>query len=194
MKKAIRIILDLMRKPIVWFSLKIKKVKFKKTPVINGRIYIKNKGLTKIGKNVVINSSVRSNCTSGNKTCLFVMKNAKLIINDNCGLSNARIIVSEHIEIGKNVLIGAGCRIYDTDFHPLDFEDRVNNRTEKIKHSPVIIQDGVFIGADVIVLKGVTIGERSIIGAGSVVTKSIPARQIWAGNPAKYIRDVIDKK
>jgi acetyltransferase-like isoleucine patch superfamily enzyme len=53
---------------------------------------------------------------------------------------------------------------------------------------PVVIRDGAFIGAHTIVLKGVTIGERSVVGAGSVVTKDIPDGEIWAGNPARFIR------
>ena len=56
--------------------------------------------------------------------------------------------------------------------------------------APVVIKDNAFIGAKVIVLKGVTIGENSIIGAGSVVTRSVPDNEIWAGNPAKFIRKV----
>lgn len=54
----------------------------------------------------------------------------------------------------------------------------------------MVIEDNVFIGARCIILKGVTIGENSIVGAGSVVTKSIPANEIWAGNPAKFIRKI----
>lgn len=53
-----------------------------------------------------------------------------------------------------------------------------------------MICDNVFIGAKCIILKGVTIGENSVIGAGSVVTKNVPANQIWAGNPAKFIKNV----
>lgn len=56
--------------------------------------------------------------------------------------------------------------------------------------APVVIGNDVFIGVKCIILKGVTIGDGAIIGAGSVVTKSIPANQIWAGNPAKYIREI----
>ena len=58
------------------------------------------------------------------------------------------------------------------------------------KCAPVVIEDNVFIGARCIILKGVTIGENSVVGAGSVVTKSIPANEIWAGNPAKFIRKI----
>ena len=81
--------------------------------------------------------------------------------------------------------------IFDTDFHALNpiirnSKNDIKNRIEK----PVIIKDNAFIGAHSIILKGVTIGENSIIGAGSVVTKSIPDNQIWAGNPAKFIRNI----
>lgn len=65
-------------------------------------------------------------------------------------------------------------------------KDDMKNRAEK----PVLIKDNAFIGAHSIILKGVTIGENSIIGAGSVVTKSVPDNQIWAGNPAKFIRNI----
>lgn len=58
------------------------------------------------------------------------------------------------------------------------------------KMAKVTIEHDAFIGAGCLILKGVTIGACSIVGAGSVVTKSIPANQIWAGNPAKYIRDL----
>ncbi|MEI3417887.1 MAG: DapH/DapD/GlmU-related protein [Blautia sp.] len=56
--------------------------------------------------------------------------------------------------------------------------------------NPVVIKNGVFIGANSIILKGVTIGEKAIIGAGSVVTRSIPDGEIWAGNPARFIRKI----
>ena len=55
------------------------------------------------------------------------------------------------------------------------------------------IENNVFIGANSMILKGVKIGDRSIIGAGSVVTKNVPSDQIWAGNPAKFIREITSK-
>lgn len=78
----------------------------------------------------------------------------------------------------------------DNDVHQIDYAER---RTSKgiIQSSPVVIEDDVWLGANVIVLKGVTIGARSIIGAGSVVTKSIPADCIAAGNPARIIKHLI---
>ena len=56
------------------------------------------------------------------------------------------------------------------------------------KNAPIIVKDNVFIGANATLLKGITIGENTIIGACSVVTKNVPANQIWAGNPAKFIK------
>ena len=82
--------------------------------------------------------------------------------------------------------MGGGTKIYDTDFHWLNLEERINQPGGKT--APVIIKDGAFVGADCIILKGVTIGKRAVIGAGSVVTKSVPDGEIWAGNPAKLIR------
>ena len=92
------------------------------------------------------------------------------------------------IKIGNNVLIGSGCLITDTDSHPLKWDDRLRNDDSKTKSKPIIIEDNVFIGARSIILKGVTIGYGSVIGAGSVVTQSIPPNVVACGNPAKIIK------
>lgn len=99
-----------------------------------------------------------------------------------------------NVQIGKYVLIGAGCKIYDTDFHPLNASYRYGELkdNQKTRSKPIIIEDGVFIGGHSIILKGSHIGKNSIIGAGSVVTGDIPENQIWAGNPAHFIRKVND--
>lgn len=82
--------------------------------------------------------------------------------------------------------------MYDTDFHSLDYTLRRSHTLDMKgkKMAKVTVEHDVFIGAGCIILKGVTIGACSIIGAGSVVTKDIPANQIWAGNPAKFIRNL----
>ena len=86
---------------------------------------------------------------------------------------------------------GGGTSVYTTDFHSLDPIIRASKDDQKhSKSAHVVICDNVFIGAKCIILKGVTIGENSVIGAGSVVTKNVPANQIWAGNPAKFIKNV----
>lgn len=111
-----------------------------------------------------------------------------LIIGHNVGLSSTPITCYHQITIGNNVKIGGSVCIYDTDFHNLNPYIRNNKELDKktaIK-LPVLIQDNVFIGAHATILKGVVIGENSIIGACSFVTKNIPPNEIWAGNPAKF--------
>lgn len=88
------------------------------------------------------------------------------------------------------MLIGAGVNIYDTDFHSLLVDERLNGDSN-IKSSPVYIYDDCFIGSNVTILKGVTIGAGSVVAACSVVTKNIGENELWAGNPARYIRDTI---
>ena len=86
--------------------------------------------------------------------------------------------------------IGGGCCIYDTDFHSISFEDRHQCPDVHIKSKPVHIKRGAWIGAHTTILKGVTVGEKSVVGACSVVTKDIPDGEIWAGNPAHFIRKI----
>ena len=82
--------------------------------------------------------------------------------------------------------------IYDTDFHSLNsaVRSKLDEDTSRAQTRPVIIEEHAFIGAHSVILKGVTIGRYSIVGAASVVTKSIPPNEIWAGNPAKFIRKI----
>lgn len=158
-----------------------------------GKLCIKNLGEIDIGDNVHINSAHWANpIGAGYKTYLQTFKNGKIIIGDNTGISNTAITSETCVRIGKNVMIGAGCKIYDTDFHPLELEYRVGENLDYSKNrtAPIVIKDGVFIGASSIILKGVTIGEESIIGAGSVVTKDVPPREVWAGNPAKFLKSL----
>lgn len=150
-------------------------------------------GVIEIGKHVSINSAGWANPVGyGNKTYFQVLRNGRIEIGDYCGLSNVAITSGSHVRIGQHVMIGAGTKIYDTDFHPVSYEKRIipGNPEENISTAPISIEDGVFIGAGSLILKGVTIGKHSVIGAGSVVTKSVPANEIWAGNPAKFIKKV----
>lgn len=157
--------------------------------IIRGLPLISNRGQIRIGKNVSINSSLESNPVGGfTKSVLVTMPNGSITIGNDSGMSNSVIVSWQKVEIGNHVLIGADCKIYDTDFHSTVFSDRVSKKKMAAKTSPVKINDGVFIGTGSIILKGVTIGAKSIIAAGSVVSRSIPENEIWGGNPAKFIR------
>jgi acetyltransferase-like isoleucine patch superfamily enzyme len=127
---------------------------------------------------------------SNGKCRIEVRDKAKLSIGESVGISDVTITCHERITIGNQVMIGFGVQIRDTDSHSLNPEDRKNYLKDWInkKTAPIIIEDNVFIGACSFVLKGVTIGQNSIIGIGSLVTKNVPANEIWAGNPAKFIK------
>ena len=155
-------------------------------------IMVARGGKMNIGKNFSMNNGIKYNPIGCPQSCtFFVDRSATLSIGDNVGISQAALVAIDDITIENNVKIGGGVCIYTTDFHSLDpmirkSKDDIKNRAKK----PVVIRDNAFIGAHSIILKGVTVGKNSIVGAGSVVTKSIPDNQIWAGNPARFIRNV----
>lgn len=114
-----------------------------------------------------------------------------IIIGDNVGLSSTCIWAHTTITIGNNVNIGGDTILVDSDCHSLNYLDRRPGGMEQNKKSaPITIEDDVLIGTRCIILKGVTIGARSVIGAGSVVSKSIPSDCIAVGNPAKVIKPI----
>lgn len=191
--RSLKFVLQLMNLIKNYLYVKLMKVhiSFNSIKNINGTIFIRNQGYMYVGKNVKINSSYRSNPIGGNCfTSIVVIQEAELIIGEGTGISNSAIVCHNKINIGKNVFIGGDCKIYDTDFHSLNFEKRISTYDDDINSAPINIKEGAFIGSGCIILKGVTIGEKSVIGAGSVVTKNIPSNEIWAGNPVKFIRKI----
>lgn len=162
---------------------------------IHGKVWIKGeKGRIILGNGVLINSGYRNNPIGGEERVTFWIRgNGKIVIGNNVGISNSAFVCEKEIMIESNVLIGGGTRIYDTDFHSLKLKERLKYIDDRDIHcEKVTIKEGAFIGANVMILKGVTIGRESIIGAGSVVTRTVPDYEIWAGNPAKFIRKIYD--
>ncbi len=135
-----------------------------------------------IGDNCTFRSSSTSNLIGINRPCIITAlgQDSKLIIGNNCGFSGTVIGCFTEIILGNNVRCGANTLITDADWHLDD--------PRSGKPRPVLIHNNVWLGVDVIVLKGVTIGENSVIGAGSVVTKDIPANVIAGGNPCKILK------
>jgi acetyltransferase-like isoleucine patch superfamily enzyme len=143
------------------------------------------------GPGLQLRSSTRSNPLGINHRVLLatIEEGAALDVGANFGMSGGSICVAESVTIGDNVAVGANTTIVDTDFHPLDA--RLRRLTlVGAKTAPVLIENDVFIGMNCLILKGVTVGRGSVIGAGSVVTKSIPPGVIAAGNPARVLREL----
>jgi len=115
-------------------------------------------------------------------------------------LNGALIMAEERIEIGSHCLVSWNVGIADSDFHPIEPAQRlVDSRAlapfykdrpvrPKLVTAPVIIRDNVWIGMNAVILKGVTIGENSVVAAGAVVTKSVSANVVVAGNPAAVVK------
>jgi maltose O-acetyltransferase len=114
---------------------------------------------------------------------------ARIEVGDRTEFNNNLMIKSEGagISVGRDGLFGAHIQIFDSNFHDLDPRRR---RDGEQRMAPVEIGDNVFVGMSVTILKGVTIGSDSVIGAGAVVSSSIPSGVIAAGNPARVIREL----
>jgi acetyltransferase-like isoleucine patch superfamily enzyme len=137
-----------------------------------------------IGNDCQFRSKETSNLIGIRNRCIIstMHENSKIIIGNNCGFSGVVIAAFMNITIGNNVRCGANTLINDSDWHPDD------KRSTPSK--PIIIKDNVWLGYNVVVMKGVVIGENSVIGANSIVTKDIPANVIAAGNPCRVIREL----
>jgi acetyltransferase-like isoleucine patch superfamily enzyme len=142
-----------------------------------------------IGDDVSISNRLIENPAGvSNPTVLAaVNKDSKLLIGNNVCISGAIIYAWQEITIGDFTNIGAGVKIYDSDFHPLNKHKRRINKAEDVEISPVKIGKDVWIGASAIILKGINIGDGAIIAVGSVVTHDVEANTIVAGIPAKII-------
>lgn len=157
---------------------------------VAGRIRCTNKGRLVIGDSVRINSGPDNNYVGGDRrTNLWVGRGGSLIIEDGAGISNSTIVARSSVVIRSQTLIGGGCDIYDNDFHELLSQDR-QRATGNVEAAPVQIGPRAFVGGHTIILKGVTIGEGAVVGAGSLVTRSVPAYQLWAGRPARFIKEL----
>lgn len=145
----------------------------------------------KRGKNkTIINSDFVSNLMGLYQRSIIVARyGGKVSIGSGCGISGSTIYSMKGITIGDNVLIGGNCKIIDNDFHPLHASQRISQKVEYIKKSPIVIGDGCFVGANSIILKGTILGKNCVVGAGSVVSGVYPDNVIIAGNPAKIIKE-----
>jgi acetyltransferase-like isoleucine patch superfamily enzyme len=151
-------------------------------------IYKRPPSVLKIGNGSIFEGSIASD-RSG----------SSVSIGEHSFVGNSSIVTAERVEIGDNVLISWGCTIVDHDSHALVWTHRQLDVKEyyrgdkdwtHVSVKPVKICNKVWMGFNVIVLKGVTIGEGAVVAAGSVVTRDVPAFTLVAGNPARVVKTV----
>ncbi len=142
----------------------------------NGKPKIVNNGYIKIADGARIWSSI-------NLTKIFVEKGGRLLIGKNSRINGAHISVSSEVNIGDNVRIAPYVLIMDDDYH--DVEDIFGKQGKK---APIIIENNVWVATHAKILKGVTLGQGSVVATGAVVTKNVPPFTVVAGVPAKVIK------
>lgn len=116
----------------------------------------------------------------------------ELVIGDGTFVGHAcAFSVGRSVRIGRHCLLASGVRVFDMDGHPIDADRRrAGEPTPPDAIAPVVIGDDVWIGTGAVILKGVTVGDRSIVAARAVVTRDVPADVIVAGNPARVVRQL----
>jgi acetyltransferase-like isoleucine patch superfamily enzyme len=173
-------------------------ISLKRNVVVQGKLVVNGKPMIDIfkecqlviGDGVTLNSRNRGyhiNMHSPVKL-LADRPGAHIKIGDRTRIHGTCIHAYNSIEIGKNCLIAANCQIIDGNGHDLSFPDVDNRINTRGSSKPVKIEDSVWLGANVIVLPGVTIGKGSVISANSVVSKDIPPMALAAGNPAVVLK------
>lgn len=144
--------------------------------------------LVKVGNNSLVEGAI-----------LFDRENAAVEIGDRTFIGNSTLVCSSAISVGSDVLMAWGCTVVDHNSHSIEWEERKNDVTDwisgrkdwsHVKIAPVKIGDKAWIGFNVIILKGVTIGEGAVVAAGSVVTRDVPPFTVAAGNPARVVREL----
>ena len=178
-RMLIRSICRILMKIPIWFFLKKKNISYKTLPLFYGRWpQFINKGRIALGEGCVFREF---------RTKLHfavLSKEAKLEIGSHCFFNNGvNICAKQRIRIGDGCKLADDVTIYDTNFHQIQ-------EGEDVFQKEVVLGKNVWVGARAIIMPGVEIGEHSVIGAGSVVTHSIPPRVVAAGNPARVIKNI----
>ncbi len=143
------------------------------------------------GDHLQIRSWLGSNPLGPNHRVILATRSphARLTLGDRVGLTGTTLVAEGAIDIGHRVRFGANTTVVDTDFHPLDLKERLVQPTSG-ETAPVVVEDDAFIGMSVLILKGSHIGRGAVIGAGSVVSGTIPPYVVAAGNPARVVREL----
>ena len=166
---------------IVYFKLRYgKKISWGKNVIVNHKLKFSGKGRLIIADTVNLWAHAEKNIfqTYSAEAEIFLGKNSRI----NGGFFQCR----EKIEIGENCMVGS-CHLMDTDFHHADPEKR--NETNNIPTKKILVGNNVWLAGQSAVLKGVEIGDNSVVAFRSVVAKSVPENSVVAGNPAKVVKE-----
>ena len=151
--------------------------------------------IIKIGKGVTLVSTLRHNIAGINHPVVLatLQENAAITIDDGSGASGTVICAVNKISIGKHVALGANCKIYDSDFHPVQPGKRLRQKSIlDARSASVSIGDHTWIGEGAIVLKGACMELGAVLSARSVLNTRATAFSIYTGNPAVFVKKFDD--
>jgi acetyltransferase-like isoleucine patch superfamily enzyme len=144
-----------------------------------------------IGRNAYVISRSRNTALGVNHPVVIrtLRSGSRIFIGEHCRVSGVTLCAANSIQIGDRVTMGANATVVDTDFHSIDPTVRSSGPggDDTGKTGPVRIGNDVFVGMNATILKGVSIGDGAVIGAGAVVTRDVPAGGIVGGNPARIL-------
>lgn len=184
--RQVRSVLKRCRALSLWFDGRDGRVLKEGRLILNAPLRCDGQGQVALGADVVIGFEFAPILGDGRVRLHARGVDARITVGAGTAFSNnVKVIACQSVSIGRRCLIGDAVLIFDSDFHHLSAAGR---HTLPGAVAPVVLEDNVFVGSRAIILKGVTIGKDSVIGAGSVVISSIPPGVIAAGNPAKVIR------
>lgn len=163
--------------------------------ILHGKPIIRKEpgSIIKMEEGVVLVSDSEINTAGINHPVVLAThsKDAEIILEKNVGMSGVSINCVKRCIFKEGVMLGANVNVWDTDFHPVDSQRRAQQKSiMDAASSPIILEKNVWIGANTTILKGVTIGENTVVSAMSLVNKSLPSNSVYGGIPAKKIKDI----
>jgi acetyltransferase-like isoleucine patch superfamily enzyme len=148
-----------------------------------------------IGEGVTLVSNAKHNIAGINHPVILatLTDSAIISIGSGSGCSGSVLCAVKEVSVGKHVALGANCKLYDSDFHPVQPGKRLNQKSiVDAKSAPIKIADHVWISEGALVLKGVEMGFGSVLSAKSVLTTNAKPLSIYVGNPAVFVREILD--
>ncbi len=191
MKKAIKSSWRKLWSSLQVFRFRLHGIQLGRGVQIWGWPYLLNKGTISIGDGCTLRSGRGANQSGLNTQLVFKCHpGGRILIGNQVGMSNCILISRDCIEIGDGTLIGADAKIFDNDFHSIYAEQRILGAEMGIACKAVQIGNRCFLGGGSVILKGSQVGNESVIGACAVLSGKTSEKEIWAGNPARFVKKI----
>lgn len=166
---------------VTWYKLRFgKRVTFGRNFVTNGRMVFKGSG------RVIFSDDINAWCHAEKNVFITYTPDSRITIGSGSRLSGAGLMAYTEINVGPRCMIGSAI-IFDSDFHPID-PVRRHDPDAPVACAPINISENVWVAGQAAVLKGVTIGENSVVAFRAVVPSDVPPNVVVAGNPAKIVK------